>query len=55
MRDISYIKYLQEWRESDHEDNIVLSRNDVCCLLDEIQDMEQEYENLKYHCEEWFK
>lgn len=32
-----YIKALKYWRNQDHEDNIVLSRTEVCTILDGIE------------------
>jgi len=36
-----YIKTLQDWRNDDQQDKIVLTRNEVCVLLDGIE----KYEN----------
>jgi hypothetical protein len=33
---MSAIEALQFWRNEDHEDNIVLSRHEICTLLDEV-------------------
>lgn len=39
------IKKLQEWCTTEHE-NVILSRNDVCVLLDGIRAKELEYDGL---------
>lgn len=44
-----YIKALKYWRNQDHEDNIVLSRTEVCTILDGIEKLGR-YSFRVIHC-----